>query len=83
MLIVKQGGIKYHFFKVFGMTRPGIEPRSPRPLGNTLPTELISVYKLFVLGIFDTYVQKKKKNLKKQLHKNVNINLLWILFPNL
>ena len=23
-------------FKVFGMTRPGIEPRSPRPLANTL-----------------------------------------------
>ena len=28
MLNVKQGGIKYHFW-VFGMTRPGIEPRSP------------------------------------------------------
>ena len=25
-------------FKVFGMTRPGIEPRSLRPLANTLPT---------------------------------------------
>ena len=25
-------------FKVFGMTRPGIEPRSPGPLANTLPT---------------------------------------------
>ena len=25
-------------FKVFGMTRPGIEPRSPRPLANTLPS---------------------------------------------
>ena len=25
-------------FKVFGMTRPGIEPRSPRSLANTLPT---------------------------------------------
>ena len=24
--------------KVFGMTRPGIEPRSPEPLTNTLPT---------------------------------------------
>ena len=23
---------------IFGMTRPGIEPRSPRPLSNTLPT---------------------------------------------
>ena len=36
MLSVKQGGIKFHFFKVFGMTRPGIEPRSPGPLANTL-----------------------------------------------
>ena len=27
LLGVKQGGINYHF-KVFGMTRPGIEPRS-------------------------------------------------------
>ena len=35
MLSLKQGGIKYHFW-VFGMTRPGIEPRSPRPLANTL-----------------------------------------------
>ena len=32
---VKQGSIKYHF-SVFGMTRPGIEPRSPGPLANTL-----------------------------------------------
>ena len=31
----KQGGIKYHF-RVFGMTEPGIEPRSFRPSSNTL-----------------------------------------------
>ena len=37
LLIVKQGGIKYHFY-VFGMTWPGIEPRSSGPLANTLPT---------------------------------------------
>ena len=36
MLSVKQGGIKYHFLKIFGMTRPGIEPWSPGPLANTL-----------------------------------------------
>ena len=36
--LIMPGGIKYHFFKVFGMTRPGIEPWSPRPLANTLPT---------------------------------------------
>ena len=35
VLTVKQGSIKYHFW-VFGMTQPGIEPRSPRPLVNTL-----------------------------------------------
>ena len=33
MQSVKQSGIKYHFW-VFGMTRPGIEPRFPRPLVN-------------------------------------------------
>ena len=42
MLSVKQGRIKYHFFKVFGMTRPGIEPRSPGPLANTLSTRPMS-----------------------------------------
>ena len=35
MLSVKQGGIKYHF-RVFGMARSRIEPKSPRPLANTL-----------------------------------------------
>ena len=29
-------------FKVFGMTRPGIEPRSPGPLANTQPTRPMS-----------------------------------------
>ena len=41
MLSVKQGGIKYHFW-VFGMTRPGIEPRFPGPLANTLTIMPIS-----------------------------------------
>ena len=41
MLSVKPGGIKYHFW-VFGMTQPGIEPRSPRPLANTLRIKPIS-----------------------------------------
>ena len=36
MLSVKLSGIKYHFFLVFGMTRPGIESRSLGPLVNTL-----------------------------------------------
>ena len=41
MLSVKQGGIKYRFW-VFGMTQPGIEPRSPRPLANTLTARPMS-----------------------------------------
>ena len=32
LLSAKQRGINYHF-KVFDMTRPGVEPRSPGPLG--------------------------------------------------
>ena len=31
-------------FKVFGMTRPGIEPRSPGSLANTLPTGSSFIY---------------------------------------
>ena len=30
-------------FKVFGMTRPGIEPRSPKSLANTLPIVCVCV----------------------------------------
>ena len=36
-------------FKVFGMTQPGIETRSPGPLANTLLTRLMSWY-LKVVG---------------------------------
>ena len=31
-------------FKVFSMTRPGIEPRSPGPLANTLPSRPMNCY---------------------------------------
>ena len=41
LLSVKQRGIKY-YFKVFGMTRPGIKPRSLGPLANTLSTRSMS-----------------------------------------
>ena len=34
-------------FKVFGMTRPGIEPRSSGPLANTLPTRPMNWDRLF------------------------------------
>ena len=33
-------------FKVFGMTRPGIEPKSPGPLLNILPTRPMSLFSL-------------------------------------
>ena len=46
LLIVKQGGIKYHF-KVFGMTWPRIEPKSPGPLANMLPTMPVVIVKLY------------------------------------
>ena len=36
-------------FKVFGMTRPGIEPRSPGPLANTLKTFNSMQIKLWAL----------------------------------
>ena len=38
MLIVKQEGIKYLFFWVFGTIPPEVEPQSPRLLANTLTT---------------------------------------------
>ena len=33
MLIVKQGGIKYHFFLLFDMTRPGDWTQVSRAIG--------------------------------------------------
>ena len=36
IMSVKQVGIKFLFFLVFGMTPPGIEPRSAGPLANSL-----------------------------------------------
>ena len=48
MLSVKQGGIKYHFW-AFGMTRPGIEPRSPGPLANTLTARPMSGDNIYIL----------------------------------
>ena len=43
MLSIKQGGIKYHF-SVFGMTRPGSEPRSSGPLANNILIRLMTQY---------------------------------------
>ena len=49
MLNVKQGAIEYHFW-VFGMNLSGIEPWSPRPIPNSLPTRpkiSIHIYKIY------------------------------------
>ena len=53
LLSVKQGGI-IPFFLVFGMTRPGIEPRSPRPLAKTVCNFLsfMLVSALFLTSFF-------------------------------
>ena len=67
-------------FKVFGMTRPGIEPRSPGPLANTLPTSrsllgwirnpnnLLSLYQ----KIRKWALQKKRKRKKEGMKKYSN-----------
>ena len=46
-------------FKVFGMTRPGIEPRPPGPLANTLPTLPMRIFPDF--PIFLTLCQTRYK----------------------
>ena len=54
MVRVKQGGMKYHFL-IFGMTGPGIEPRSPEPFVNTLPTRpmgRLNIYVYIILSYF-------------------------------
>ena len=52
MLSVKRGGIKYHFW-VFGMTRLGIEPRSPGPLACTLTITPMSGFKVKLATVVD------------------------------
>ena len=49
MLSVKQGGIKYLFFKVFCMTRPGIELQSPGSLANTIPSRPIGLVNRLII----------------------------------
>ena len=58
MLSVKQGDIKYHF-KVFGMTRPGIERRSPGPLANTLTARPMS-------GIYVYIYQREREKRERE-----------------
>ena len=48
MLSAKQAGIKYRFLS-FGITRPGIESRSPVPLASTLT--IMHIYICFVFFV--------------------------------
>ena len=72
-------------FRVFGMTRPGIEPRSPKPLANTLT----------ILPMSGTKKKKKKKKqhvitkhkedtdkLKSPDIRNILINNAKIIYKN-
>ena len=43
-------------FKVFGMTRPGIEPRSPRPLANTTHEANESVFNKYIYIYIYIYI---------------------------
>ena len=42
-------------FKVFGMTRPGIELRSPEPLANTLPIKPLGLILIVRNGSFEQF----------------------------
>ena len=70
MLSVKQGSIKYHF-KVFGMTRFGLETRFPGPLSNTLPTRPMTIQTTtFMIGLNI----KKNQGDRKRLAVTKNVN---------
>ena len=51
MLSVKQCGIKYYFLSL-GMTRPGIEPKSPGVLANTL-TIMPTLIKIIIIDSWE------------------------------
>ena len=67
ILSVKQSSIKYNFW-VHGMTRPGIEPRSPELLENTLLIRTMA-------GWYAIKQKKKKKKKKNKKSKNKDIKL--------
>ena len=69
MLSVKQGGIKYHFW-VFGMIWPGIEPRSPGPLANTLTIMPMS-------GIIECTRPKNSKEETTKIRTLLIVNSVW------
>ena len=68
MLIVNQEGIKYHFW-VFGMTRPGIEPRSLGPLMNTLPI-IAKVFSNLCRGVI-MGAKKQRQIIQGNLRKEI------------
>ena len=57
-------------FKVFGLTGPGIEPRSPGPLANTLPTSPMSTDKLFVNKSYIFNTGKSSQYIKWSIERN-------------
>ena len=77
MLSVKQGGIKYHF-RVFGMTRPRIEPKSPGPLANTITAKRNPAKKLHYSEIFIWAVELKCPNLESKKMSSSIFN--WIIY---
>ena len=64
-------------FKVFGMTRPGIEPRSPGPLANTLTAGPMSRYYQYYNGCW--YSSCQLDNFKQRITtavSKVDVNML-------
>ena len=77
MLSVKQVGIKHHFW-VFGMTRPGIEPRPLERLANILIIMPISglfkmIPKQFAPGLKEVY---------QQIFAGLEVQTMWNLKKN-
>ena len=66
---VKQGGIKYHFW-VFGMTRPGIEPRSLGPLANTLTARPMCVCVCVCVCLRERERERERERAKMYEYKN-------------
>ena len=80
-------------FKVFGMTRPGIEPRSPGPLANTLTagpmSRFIWLYRYSKSGavMFSSSQYKPNQFSTKSvanicsITRNLRLKIIWTNFP--
>ena len=77
-MLCKEVSSTIFFFQVFGMMRPGIEPRSPGPLANTLPTRPMSqlIYREHKLKINFTAVNLCHLIKVIKWHKFMNL-LIW------